>query len=465
MLGDVQRTNIGKGDGPPPFVPFKDTSKTSDKRSGGESRPSGPPSKSSGSGGTTQKSTGARSQQREHKLASFSNFGDSQRQQGRTKGEERPTKVEATVKSHSKEREGKEDSKHSMKGTQSQIISQSKERGRDKEYKSHQQTYEGRTVENQSSKAGGAISGNEFKETQRSHHEEPQYERGRREGRGRGRGRTDIGDGQYPSLPLRSGRLDQKADRNLQRLKEEREGSHERGRRGRGRGRGRRGRNYDEDDDYDYQPSTRPTTGLSLGDFFQEKLTLHDTRSRSSHFGWYEEDYEHMYNKWEQPYDSRHVQATASRDYVDHKDERHCDTSYSDQKTRAKEGNRRDDDSTSYTKKTRAKEASRRDDDTTSYTKQKIRAKEASRRDDNSTSYTTQKTKTKDSETNRGDDDSTFYAKTKAKEGNKREDKQDRPSEPKSKTSGSLQGAADVEESHWDWVGMATGAPASARKK
>lgn len=320
--GNLERTKVGAGTGPPLFTPFKSsaqssTKMTSEKKAAAESH-TGQLKKLPGSRYPSKTSeTSKRHQPYESSKSSFAGSRDYQRHQGRgeAKDKTRSEPVGTKKERETQRREGDVNSKMSRMAYQSQGSSRSKERGGDREDKLQTQSsgYHRKRTE---LKGGGR----EFNEPQGGSY--PHCEIGRR-GRGRGRNQRDPRDNhEASSLSLSTGdRLQHKV------VNEPGESQDEGGRRGRGRGRGRRGRGRRNDDDDDYQPSSRPTTGLSLGDYFEQKLVLTDRDS--SHFGWYEEDYMYdPYYEWEQPHDG--MEEYGATYYTDHN---HTHT----HKTRAKE--------------------------------------------------------------------------------------------------------------------------------
>ena len=332
---NLERSKVSAGTGPPPFTPFKTSvaasgSKTgADKMTTAEARASHV-KKPSSSGYLTKSTELSKKQQPYYYESSKPSSRDSRRPQesgktedkGRGKGEEK-MKSEPTGKTNLKQRESRRegggiDSKRSSKGSQNQAISGlSKEKDGEREVK-YQMKSSGKRADSKDGSGFGDGNSRDFVEPQKGGYSH--RDRGRR---GRGRGTTDLDNHRTSSL----GEFDSEPHRT-------KKPHHEGGRRGRGRGRGRgkgrRGRRYDDDDDGDYQPSSRPTTGLSLGDYFDQKLVLSD-RHDSSHFGWYEEDY--MYDpsyKWEQPYNGMEEYRAS---YADQREARRTRTD----KTRAKE--------------------------------------------------------------------------------------------------------------------------------
>ena len=386
LTGNVHRTKVGAGTGPPPFVPFKETGMSTSKKGSAEVRSVGQAKKPSSSGYPSKSSGASRSQHNIQPRPSTSSSRSSQREQGRG---DKPSS-ESGGRTYSTERDKRDiDFKRSSKGARGQSVGEWRDRSREKEFegkhqvasKGQQQIYqEKRTTE--SSAKGRGSGGREFIEPQRSgSHEEFQRGRGRREGRGRGRGQREPDDYRYSPAPVMGDRYEHRVDLEMQRP---RELGHEGGRRGRGRGRGRgrRGRNYDDDDDY-HQPSSRPTAGHSLADWFDQKLVLKDAPPRSSHFGWYEEDYDDYYYERDHPhmYEERGEYGGFAR-YNDYREDRPS-------------------------------------------TKQKSKAKVAC-------------------------------------------EEEDYPPMPTKSTSDSqITTGSNVEESHWDWVGLAagSGAPSTATKK
>ena len=317
---NLDRTKVGAGTGPPLFTPFTTSvpsgSKTDADKSTTAEAHSNQVKKPSGSGYLPKGTELSKKQQPYYKSSKLSSRDPPRPERGKTgdkgrgKGEEK-MKSEQTGKTNSKQgeswrRDGNIHSNRSSKESQNQAIggwSKEKDGEREVKYQTKSRT---------DSKDGTGVgdgSSREFIEPRRGGYSH--RDRGRR---GRGRS-TDLDNRQTSSL----------GDSEPHRTKEPFYEGGRRGRgRGRGRGKGRRGRK-DGDDDGDYKPSSRPTTGLSLGDYFDQKLVL--SNRDSSHFGWYEEDY--LYDEWE-PCDGMEEYRAS---YPDQREARHTHND----KTRTKE--------------------------------------------------------------------------------------------------------------------------------
>ena len=299
--GNLQRSKIGAGSGPPLFTPLKDftgVAKTFGGNRGTVSEDCHGQSKKTASSDFPSKSSqmSKRRGDNEYKPSSSTRSNDRQKPEGR---EERH-KLEQPGRTSSRGRaEGGSDNRNPSKDA---AVSQSRERGGGREHR-YQAEHSDRDK-----RMGGLSKGSHDREFSSGAREDTSHVRGRKEQRGRGRQERVFNDQRH----LPSSSEHRSVGESVQRTEDYQS---ERGssRRGRGRGRGRRGRRNQDDDDDSYQPSSRPAGGYSLGDWFEQKLTIKD-KPRSSHFGWYEEDYEDVYLDDRYEYEQKERRGTHRED-------------------------------------------------------------------------------------------------------------------------------------------------------
>lgn len=226
---------------------------------------------------------GARSQKTPYESKMSSDVSrDTQKVHGKIRPEEQLRSNRAAAMTHKRERDRRD--------------------GGDSEHK-HQVQSSGFNQERRSDTTAKGR-GREYSNNWRN--EEPHYERGRR-GRGRGRGRNQSEPEDYK--PLSTSKPFQLEFQSSS----VRESQHERGRGRRGTGRGRRGRRTDDDDTY--QPS-KPSSGHSLGDWFDQKLVLNEKPPSYMNKYWDDYDYSDLYYEQEEPH---------YHDSYSHKDSRNSD--------------------------------------------------------------------------------------------------------------------------------------------
>ena len=307
---------------------------------------------------------------------------NAQKVRGKSRLEDQPRSNRAATKTHQQDRD-RGDVRESERKHQVQSSGFNQERRGDT-----------------SSKGRGRESGNNWR------NEESFYERGRRgRGRGRGRNQSDHEDYKPPSASNPFQLELQKSGVH--------ESHHERGRGRRGRGRGRRGRRTDDDDTY--QPS-KPSSGHSLGDWFDQKLVLNE---KPSYMSKYQDDYYYsdVYYGWEEPH---------------YPDSYSHDNSRSNDKPRAKKD----------FSEPREEYPPMPSESSSKLTKQVVSQR--------GHKYSEEKGRTR-----------------KSKEAWLEEDYPSMPSRPKKPMSQPQAGQSEGGVGHWDWVGLAAGssAPSSALKR
>ena len=305
---NLERSKVGGGTGPPLFTPFKELAHSSSSKTNRRVAETPPERQQKPTHPRFQPKSAERSRSQNESKSISSDSRDPQRP--KSKPEEK-LRSETTDQTRSRKGERGEIGIHSKQLHESrkgQTDHQSRERSGDTRERTHetqssryQPTFQGKRTATSSK---GRDGGGESNEPQRS--EESHYERGRRgrgrgsggdRGRGRGRGRDhrDVDDDyRSPSIPSLNDRFQHRFVSEPQRSGEFHEPHHERGRRGRGR-RGRR--NHDDN----YQPPSRPSTGHSLGDWFEEKLVLSNSSHSGRHYGGYVRD-DQPPREWEARY-------------------------------------------------------------------------------------------------------------------------------------------------------------------